>query len=235
MRCDLAARNRYEGRAEAFDAAIILVAGRLVDRALAAEFGFQRRTLTQFDWTEQSPQPSQTSLVDEHPLAGIGIGSPLAAAALLGRAGLVIDDRGHALLSGGAPSAVHPSCPDGGSRPYRGSFAPENLSGSSDTRRTGETPSAHKLIDHVDRRNMHLDRLAARHRDRVVEQDLEASWAPGRPPLRGSQENARVGIGAVAHVLEDVWHIGELADRHPRHAIRRPSTTGIIVRRSGIT
>ena len=38
----LAAVDGDEGRAEALDAGIILVAGRLVDGALAAEFGFQR-------------------------------------------------------------------------------------------------------------------------------------------------------------------------------------------------
>ena len=44
-----------------FDARIVLVAGRLVDRALAAEFGFHRQDRMQFDCTPQSPQPSHTA------------------------------------------------------------------------------------------------------------------------------------------------------------------------------
>ncbi len=51
----------------------------------------------QFDLTPQSPQPSQTRLVDEDALVGIGERAALAAAALLGRAGLVVDEHGDAL------------------------------------------------------------------------------------------------------------------------------------------
>jgi hypothetical protein len=49
-------------------------------------------TETQFDLTPQSPQPSQTEFVDEDALVGIHEACPaLAAAALLGGAGLVVD------------------------------------------------------------------------------------------------------------------------------------------------
>ena len=51
----------------------VLVAGRLVDRALAAEFGLHAaRTDTQFDFTPQSPQPSQTSSLMTTRLSGSG-------------------------------------------------------------------------------------------------------------------------------------------------------------------
>ncbi len=46
----------------------------------------------QFDLTLQSPQPSHTSVVDHHAPGRVGELAALAAAALLGGAGLVVDD-----------------------------------------------------------------------------------------------------------------------------------------------
>ena len=48
-------------------------------------------TETQFDFTPQSPQPSQTSSLMSTRLSGSGNCAALAAAALLGGAGLVVD------------------------------------------------------------------------------------------------------------------------------------------------
>ena len=53
-------------------------------------------TETQFDFTPQSPQPSQTSSLMMTRLSGSGNCAALAAAALLGGAGLVVDQHGAA-------------------------------------------------------------------------------------------------------------------------------------------
>ena len=49
-------------------------------------------TDTQFDFTPQSPQPSQTRSLMTTRLSGIGERAALAAAALLGSAGLIVDE-----------------------------------------------------------------------------------------------------------------------------------------------
>ena len=68
-----AAFDGDEARAEAVEAGEVLVAGRLVDGALAAELGLDRRRRErQFDCTEQSPQPSQTAWLMNTRLAGSG-------------------------------------------------------------------------------------------------------------------------------------------------------------------
>jgi hypothetical protein len=64
--------HRDEARAEALHAGEVLVAGRLVDGALASELGLERLHETQFETTPQSPQPSQTSLVDDDALVRVG-------------------------------------------------------------------------------------------------------------------------------------------------------------------
>ena len=62
-------------------------------------------TETQFDFTPQSPQPSQTSSLMMTRLSGIGERAALSAAALLGGAGLVVDQDGAAGDFATAPSA----------------------------------------------------------------------------------------------------------------------------------
>ena len=53
-------------------------------------------TETQFESREQSPQPSQTASLMKTRLGGSGNVAALAAAALLGGAGLVVDEHGDA-------------------------------------------------------------------------------------------------------------------------------------------
>jgi hypothetical protein len=65
------------------------------------------------------------------------------------------------------------------------------------------TPSCAHLLRDLRHRQRAVDRLAAGHRDRVVEQDLVGDVDAGRDRLRGSPA-ARVEVGAVAEVLEDV-------------------------------
>ena len=87
----LGAVHGDEGRAEALHAGIVLVAARLVDGALAAPFGLQRlhRDAIRFHAAVAAALADQ--FVDDDALVGIGERAALAAAALLGGAGLVVD------------------------------------------------------------------------------------------------------------------------------------------------
>src|ERR1043165_1366037 len=86
-----------EARAETLDAGEILVAVRLVDPALAAEFGLQRLHRDAVGGLRTVAAAPADALVDEHALLRIGIQPALAAAALFGGAGLVVDQYGEAL------------------------------------------------------------------------------------------------------------------------------------------
>ena len=93
---ELGAVHGDEGRAEAVEAGIVLVAARLVDGALAAPFGHQRlhRDAVRLDAAVAAALADQ--VVDDDALERIGEGAALAAAALLGGAGLVVDQDGDA-------------------------------------------------------------------------------------------------------------------------------------------
>ncbi len=59
-----------------------------------------------------------------------------------------------------------------------------------------------------------VDRLAARHGDRIVEENLVGHGGLGRDRLANGQIT-RVVVGAVAQVLKDMRHFGKTAVRHP--------------------
>ena len=94
---DLGAMHGDEGRAEAVDAGEILVAARLVDPALAAELGLDRLDRDAVRLHAAIAAALADQFVDDDALVGIGIGAALAAAALFGRAGLVVDQHRDAL------------------------------------------------------------------------------------------------------------------------------------------
>ena len=93
----LAAVDRDEARAKAFDAGEILVARILVDGALAAEFGLDRLDGDAVGLHAAIAAALADQLVDHHPHIRIGKCAALAAAALLGRTGLFVDEDGDAL------------------------------------------------------------------------------------------------------------------------------------------
>src|SRR5207237_10498665 len=80
-----------EGRAKTLEAGEILVAARLVDGALAAELGLERLHRHAVRLHAAVAAALAHQLVDDHAPRGIGELAALAAAALLGRAGLVVD------------------------------------------------------------------------------------------------------------------------------------------------
>src|SRR5882672_11025620 len=81
-------------RAKSLDAGIVLVAVRLVDLALAAEFGVERLDRDAVRGLRAVAAAFAHEIVDEDALGRVRIQPPLAAAALLGGAGLVVDQNG---------------------------------------------------------------------------------------------------------------------------------------------
>src|SRR6185437_6962563 len=88
---ELRALDGDEGRAEAFDAGEVLVAARLVDGALAAELGLERLHRHAVRLHATVAAAFADKLVDDDAFVGIGKLPTLAAAALLGRTGLIVD------------------------------------------------------------------------------------------------------------------------------------------------
>src|SRR5262249_14014967 len=97
---ELRAVHHDERRTEALEAAEILVAARLVDATLAPELGFERLHRDAVRLHAAVAAAFAHELVDDDALVGIRIEPALAAPALLGRAGLVVDERAHALDRG---------------------------------------------------------------------------------------------------------------------------------------
>ena len=144
-------------------------------------------TETQFDFTPQSPQPSHTSSLMMTRLSRIGERAALAAAALFGGAGLVVDQHRAAGDHRAAPSA--PACRS--SRWWKvtpaGHLVPGGyFFGSSLTTTTRLAPSAATCAAICGTVRPPSLRLAAGHGDRVVEQDLVGDVDAGRDRRRGS-------------------------------------------------
>ncbi len=210
---ELGAVHDDEGRAEALDAGIILVAARLVDGALAAPFGHQRLHRDAIRFHAAVAAAFADQIVDHHALVGIGEGAALAAAALLGGAGLVVNQHAHARHGG--ELALHgvqfvavmhgqPARPVG----VFGIF-PRFVGDDDDALGAFGRHLARDLID----REAAVIGLPAGHRHRVVEQNFVGHIHAGSD--RGADRHiAGVVVGAVAQILEHVRALGErrLAD-----------------------
>src|SRR5690606_4677935 len=200
--------HRDEARAEALDAAVVLVAVALVDLALAPVLGVLRQHR---DAEALLPAVATTLAhqgVDEHAPGRIGHPAALAPAALLGGADLVIDQHAHALDL--AQPALHrvelAAVLELGAGGEDRAVAPlADILGDPDDR-------VHALAAHLvgDLRHAQhaVDRLPAGHRHRVVVEDLVGDVDPGRDRL-ADRQRAGVEVGAVAQVLEHVRGVGE--------------------------
>src|SRR5262249_18043828 len=93
---EAAAMHRDKARAETCDAGVILVAARLVDRALAAKLGLDRYHRDAIRGARAIAAALANQIVDKDALRRVGEAAALAAAALLGGASLVVNDRGDA-------------------------------------------------------------------------------------------------------------------------------------------
>ena len=147
------------------------------------------------------------ALVDEDPLGRLGRLAALAAAPLLRRALLVVDQHGHALdlrqlLLGGqqlrAPAQV------GDARQLHALVAARVLGRDDDPLDAFELEPAGQ----VGHRQLALDRLAAGHRDVLVVEQLVGD-VHARGGRRADGQRARVVEGAVAEVLHQVAVVGE--------------------------
>src|SRR5262249_52970302 len=93
----VAADHRDEARAVALETGEVLVARALVDAALAAELGLDRLDRNAVRLHRAVAAALTHALVDDDAPVGLGKLAALAQAARLGRAGLVVDERGDAL------------------------------------------------------------------------------------------------------------------------------------------
>ncbi len=156
----------------------------------------------QFDCVEQSPQFSQTRALMKARMAGSGIGPALAAAALFGGAGLVVNERGDGRNV--AQGALD--------RQQVAAVAHIDLARQIDAGIfswfVGDHDHARDALgqqltrDHRDRERA-LDPLAAGHGDRVIVKDLVGD-RPARRHGGADRQQARVLIGAVAKIGEDM-------------------------------
>ena len=218
-----AAMHRDKARAETLEAGKILVAARLVDRALAAEFGLDRHDRQAVRGRRAVAAALANQIVDKDPLRRVRKPAALAAAAFFGGAGLVVDDRGDAADL--AQFALHPvefvAVPH--ARAVREFACRAGIyRGSSLTMTTCFTPSAASCAATTRHGQAAVERLAAGHRDGIVEQHLVGHRDPGGD--RGAdRHDAGMGIGAVADIGEDVRRSRQTAPARSTTRPRRPS------------
>ena len=211
-----AAFDRDEARAEAFDARVILVAGRLVDGALASEFSFDRRHGDAIRFHSAIAATFANQLVDDHALGGIRILATLPAAAFFGGASLVVEeDRDTGRV---AQFALNPidlvavmdldSALEIAGRILGGLVADDDQFSHSLGR---------DLLGDQRRRNRAIDRLATRHRHGIVVQDLVGDVDLCRD-CGANGENPGVVVRAIAEIRKDVLLSGEWRLPDPWHA-----------------
>ncbi len=205
--------HRDKARAEAFDAGEVLVAGVLIDLALAPQFGFQRHHRQAVGLLAAVAAALAHGRVDEGALGRVFQLAALAPTTLLGGAGLVIDDHRDALEL--AQLTLHgiqiaPVMEAGDLRKgLAGRVFVRFVTDQRDAFHAfiGDLPT--ELIDP----QFTVDGLATGHGHRIVIEDLEGDVHPGG--YRGAHgQTARVEVGAIAQVLEHVRGVGErrLAD-----------------------
>ena len=208
---DLGAFQRHEGGAEPVKAREVLVALRLVNGAFAAQLGLVRDHGHAVRLHTAIAAAFANVLVDEDTLVGVREQPALAAAALLGGAGLDIDDGADALVL--AVGLLHIR--------HLGALV------DFDTLEAAEVHVFLLVIDHGEVLHAHRLQLfddavgvkvafvvlTAGHRNRIVIEDLVGDVCPSRYGGPNGQHTGMV-IGAVAKVLEHMLCIGErrLAD-----------------------
>ncbi len=210
---DLGAVHRDEGRAKAVDAGEILVAARLVDFSLAAELGLDRLDRDAVRLHAAVAAAFADEFVDDDALVGVRERAALAAAALFGGAGLVVEQHRDALdvaqLALDEVEVVAVMERRAG-RELRAVAIFAGLVG--DHRDALDAFGPDLARDHVDGEVAFM-RLAAGHGDGVVVEDLVGDVGVGRE-RETHRQNAGMIVGAVAEILEDVVALGErrLAD-----------------------
>ena len=216
--------DAHEARAEALDAREVLVAGGLVDLALAPVLGVEGQHREAVRLRVAVPAALADPVVDERAPVRVHHRAALAAPALLGRAGLVVDEDAHPLDLAELTLDLVEVAPVGELRP-----ASEHRGRAVLLRLVGHEPDRlHPLAPHLVADRGGVDGpvvgLPAGHRHRVVEEDLVGDVGPGRD-ARPDREEPGVVVGAVAEVLEDVPGLDEGGLPHPVRAL--PSHVGV--------
>ena len=213
-----AAIDCHKARAEALEATEILVAIGLVDLPLASEIGLQRLDRNAVGFGRTVAAAFADEIVDEHALRRIGIKAALAATALFGRASLVIDHHREALdLAQFALDLIEiVAMAHAGSRrePLNADVFLRLVGNDDDARR----PFGGDLPGNQRHRERPIVRLAAGHRDGIVEQDLVGDVDACRPGSADGKQ-ARMKIGPIAQILKDVAFAGERRLPDPRRAL----------------
>ncbi len=213
------ALDGHEARAEAVQAGIVLVARGLLDLALAAPVGLDRDHAQAVAGHAAVAAALADALVDEHAPGRLGQQALLAPAAQLGRAGLVVDQQGHAghfaqfalhRVELAAVVKARAARKLGGAAAVLGDVVADH----------GDAPGALGLdlardLGHAE---LAVDRLATGHRDRVVVEQLVGDVRARRDGLPDGQQPG-VEVGAVAEVLEDMRLAREARMRDPVDAL----------------
>ncbi len=213
------AMDGYETGAEAVYTRVILVAARLVDGSLAAEFRFLRHDREAIRFNRAITAPFANQIVDHHALEGVRKGAAPAAAAFLRGAGLVVDEHGHAFF--GAQLLLH----------LHQIVAVENLGAFGESRIAwilvrlvgyNDDPRGtfrHHLLRDARHGQRPVVGLSAGHRDGVVEQNLIGHVHAGGDGLP-DRHQAGVIVGAVADIGEDMLFVGKGRDADPGNSLR---------------
>ena len=213
----LAAVDGDKGRAKAFQTGIVLVAGRLVDGALASQFGLQRLHRDAVRLHRTIAAAFAHGRIDDHAASRILHRSSFAAAAFFGSTGLDEYDCGRALyLAQRSHNRVELVA-------MRGLGARRNLGSRIDGgifRNEIDFADAFRVQLEGDllRRQLAVDVLAAGHRGRVVVEDLVGDVGAGGNGL-ADRETAGMEVGAVAEIGEHMLFLGKGRHAHPRHAL----------------
>ncbi len=194
------ALQRHKGRAKAVDTTEILVAGRLVNRPLAPQFGFHRHDRNTVGLHPAIAAAFADIGIDKHPFVRIGKQPALAATALFGGAGLDIKNDRHTLDFTKFPLNFHQLCALIPFQPRRKRTTVNVLFFIIDY---GNVFHPHRLNLAGDARcvQIALVRLPAGHCHRVVIQDL-VGHRGARRHGRADRHNARMVVGAITDILE---------------------------------
>ena len=203
-----AAHHGHKAGAEAFDARQILIAGGLVDHALAPQRGFQRHQGGAVRLHAAIAAAFAHGLVNERAQRALRVLAFLASAALLGRAGLVINDDRHAgVVAQLALYGVQILAVVNGHQLRQAAARGVALNFFAHQRNARHAFGGHLLRQHGHGEGA-VDRLTAGHGHRVVVENLVGD-VHLRAHRRAQRQRTRVEIGAVAQIGKHVRALGE--------------------------
>src|SRR5215469_11353163 len=205
-------------RAKPFDTGVVLVAARLIDCPLTPEFGFDRHYRKAIRCFRAVPATLADQIIDKDAFGRIGKTATLATPPLFGCAGLVVDD----CSNPGYFSKLALNRVELTARTYR------RTGGEFDATRIFigfvryNDDAAHTFGGQLPGQHWHgqtaVDRLTAGHRNSIVEKQLVGDVDLGGD-RRADCQYARVGVGAIAQVGEDMRGFSKRRLADPRYAL----------------